>query len=190
MTGEALPDGAPATAISPDVRPITIGPPTIDDGTACWRVARDSEVLDLNSAYAYLLWCRDFAATSVVARRDGDVVGFVTGYRRPDEPGTLMVWQVAVDAVARGEGLAGRMLDALFDQVPDVDHLETTITPDNDASIALFEGFARRRGAQVDVAELFTGAQLSAGPGGEHEPENRYRIGPIRPSSTTSREFT
>jgi hypothetical protein len=42
----------------------------------------------------------------------------------------------------------------------------------------------------VDVAELFSGAQLSRGPGAEHEPENRYRIGPIRHSSTISREFT
>jgi L-2,4-diaminobutyric acid acetyltransferase len=147
-----------------------------------WRLARDSAVLDLNSRYAYLLLARDFAATSVVARAGTRVVGFVTGYRRPAEPSTLLVWQVAVDAAARGQGLAARMLDALFDAVADVDHVETTITPDNEASIALFIGFARRRGVPVRVAELF-GTELLSGDGiGDHEPEHRYRIGPIRPS--------
>ncbi|WP_223277849.1 GNAT family N-acetyltransferase [Janibacter sp. YB324] len=87
--------------------PFVLRRPTLEDGGAMWRVARDSQTLDLNSSYAYLLWARDFAATSVVAERDGAVVGFVSGYVRPDSPGTLMVWQVAVDADQRGHGLAG-----------------------------------------------------------------------------------
>ena len=53
--------------------------PQIDDGVRLWEIARDSKVLDLNSSYAYLLWCRDFSATSIVAEVDGRVVGFVSG---------------------------------------------------------------------------------------------------------------
>lgn len=64
--------------------------PTIDDGAMLWALARDTEVLDLNSPYAYLLWCRDFSATSVVAGADRPV-GFITGYRRPDEPNPVRV---------------------------------------------------------------------------------------------------
>ncbi len=72
--------------------------PRVDDGAAIWRIARDSKTLDLNSSYSYLLWCRDFAATSVVARDGaGEPVGFITGYVRPQQPRTLLVWQVAVD---------------------------------------------------------------------------------------------
>src|SRR5882757_9568970 len=162
-----------------DVPAILIKAPAIDDGVECWRLARESNVLDVNSRYAYLLWCRDFAETTVVARAGRRVLGFVTGYRRPEEPNTLLVWQVAVDAAARGQGLAGRMLNALFDRVPEVDHLETTITPDNDASIALFTKFARRRGAPVEVDELFSGELLAPGDHDDHAPENKYRIGPI-----------
>lgn len=156
---------------------VQIERPTIDDGLGCWRLASESKVLDVNSKYAYLLWCRDFAETSTVARLGRRVLGFITGYRRPDEPSTLLIWQVAVDNSARGQGLAGQMLDSLFDQVDDVDHLETTITPDNSASIALFRAFARRRGAPMRTAELF-GADLL---GGNHQREDKYRIGPIPP---------
>ena len=117
-------------------------PPTLEDGRELWRLARDSQVLDLNASYAYLLWCRDFAGTSVVATVDGEPAGFVTGYRRPDDPGVLMVWQVAVDEAHRGRGLARRMLHDLVDRVG-APYLETTITPDNDASVALFTGFGK-----------------------------------------------
>src|SRR5918999_1372992 len=160
------------------VRPpdIVIDRPVVTDGVACWRLGSDSPRLDVNSRYAYLLWFRDFAATSVVARRDDDVIGFVTGYRRSDEPSTLMVWQVAVVEAARGRGLASAMLDALVDRVPVVDHVETTITPGNRASVALFTRFAHRRRAQVRRDELF-GADLL---GSDHEPEILFRIGPIR----------
>jgi L-2,4-diaminobutyric acid acetyltransferase len=152
-----------------------ISAPTIDDGAELWRLAAESQVLDLNSRYGYLLWCRDFAATSVVARMEGEAVGFVTGYRRPDNPRRLVVWQVAVDAAARGQGLAGRMLDTLFDNVDGVDHLETTITPDNESSVRLFTSFAERRGAALTRTELFSSELL----GDDHEPEFLYRIGPI-----------
>jgi L-2,4-diaminobutyric acid acetyltransferase len=167
---------------------LRIEQPHIEDGVALHRLAAETKVLDVNSRYAYLLWCRDFASSSVVARqpakgpKDADIVGFISGYRRPDEPTTLLVWQVAVAERARGQGLAGRMLDTLFDQVAaqaPADHLETTITPDNEASIALFTAFAKRRGAQVHKTELFDSELLSASHDAEHEPENKYRIGPI-----------
>lgn len=170
---------------SPDEGAVTIESPSVDDGPELLRLADESGVLDVNSPYSYLLWCRDFAATSVVARLarpDGasQVVGFVTGYRRPDEPSTLFVWQVALAAAAQGRGVAGQMLDTLFDQIPGVDRMETTVTPDNKPSIRMFTAFAERRGAAVDVRELFGAGQFAPG----HEPENLYRIGPI--TRTTS----
>jgi L-2,4-diaminobutyric acid acetyltransferase len=154
---------------------LTVARPEVADGVACWRLAAESKVLDVNSRYAYVLWCRDFAATSVVAKSGDAVIGFVTGYRRPEQPDTLLVWQVAVDEQVRGLGVGGAMLDALFDRVPDVDHLETTITPDNVGSAALFSAFARRRDAPIERRELFGVDALGA----DHEPEILFRIGPI-----------
>src|SRR5262245_37285794 len=91
-------------------------PPRLDDGRELWRIARDSRTLDLSSAYTYVLCCRDFAATSVVARSAGGVHGFIVGFARPEQPRTLFVWQVAVDVTQRGRGLARRMLDHLADE--------------------------------------------------------------------------
>lgn len=153
--------------------------PTVDDGAAIWRIARDSKVLDLNSSYSYLLWCRDFARTSVVARDDnGRPVGFVTGYIRPERPQTLVVWQVAVDEAYRGRGLAGSMLDGLTKRFADlgVSSLETTISPSNEASHRLFTAYGERHGAAVEREVLFAGVQFPDG----HEQEVLYRIGPIR----------
>ncbi|MEU9758274.1 diaminobutyrate acetyltransferase [Streptomyces sp. NPDC047985] len=159
---------------------LTIDTPRVEDGAAIWRIARDSEVLDLNSSYSYLLWCRDFAATSVVARDDsGEPVAFVTGYLRPDRPGTLVVWQVAVDRAHRGSGLAGRLLDALTSHVAEarsLSCLETTVTPDNTASDRLFTSYARRHAAALEREVLFDGELF---PEGTHLPEVLYRIGPF-----------
>ncbi|MFI1167843.1 diaminobutyrate acetyltransferase [Streptomyces sp. NPDC020801] len=154
--------------------------PTVADGTALWRLAKDSGTLDVNSSYSYLLWCRDFAATSAVARgADGEPVGFVTGYVRPDRPRTLLVWQVAVDAGQRGRGLAARLLDELAARVAaerGLAFVETTITPGNTASERLFTSFGARHGAAVEREVLFATEQFPDGP---HDPEILYRIGPL-----------
>ncbi|WP_292651488.1 diaminobutyrate acetyltransferase [Nocardioides sp.] len=152
--------------------------PDLEDGQHMWRMARESRVLDVNTSYAYLLWARDFAATSIVATVDDDPGGFVTGYRRPDEPETLMIWQVAVDERHRGQGLARRMLDDLVDRLSGdqgVRHLETTITADNSASIALFTSFANARGAPIERTPLFEAAMFPDG----HDAELLFRIGPF-----------
>ena len=152
--------------------------PTKADGAQLWRIARDSRKLDLNSPYAYLLWCRDFAETSVVARENGRAVGFVIAYRKPGEPTAALVWQVAVDASQRGKGLAGKLLDALFVKLVEdgVSHLETTITPDNEASIRLFTSFAKRWNTAMETSVLFDAGDF---PDDGHEPEELYRIGPL-----------
>jgi L-2,4-diaminobutyric acid acetyltransferase len=159
---------------------LQIDRPAVADGAALWRIARDSKALDLNSSYSYLLWCRDFAGTSAVARDErGEPVGFVTGYGRPDRPGTLLVWLVAVVAAHRGRGIAAALLDGLVARTAaerGIDTVETTITPGNLASERLFDAFAERHGAALEREVLFP---TSLFPDGPHDPEVLYRIGPL-----------
>lgn len=156
--------------------------PIPSDGADMWRCVRDSGSLDLNSPYAYLLVCSDFAATSLVARDEDGLLGFVAAYRPPRDPDAVFVWQVAVAARARGQGLGQRLLTSLLasDANRDARELTATVTPDNEPSLALFRGVARRLGAACREQDRFP-AELfpDDGDGGSHLPEVELRIGPL-----------
>lgn len=174
---EPQPTGMETGMTATLTRPIVIRHPEVEDGAEMWRVARDSQRLDLNTPYAYLLWAHDFAATSLVAEVDGHVGGFVSGYLRPESPGTVMVWQIAVDEASRGRGLAGTLLDELVERT-EAHTLETTITESNVPSRRLFQAFADRRGASLTVDDLFEVDHFP--PDDEFQPELLHRITPLR----------
>jgi L-2,4-diaminobutyric acid acetyltransferase len=160
------------------VEALVIRAPSLQDAAAVWRLVRESGVLDLNSPYAYLLLCSDFAPTSVVAESAGRIDGFVGAYRPPPRPDSVFVWQVVTARGVQGRGLGSRLLDAVLERPAcrGVRFLEATVTPSNRPSRALFHGFARRRGVPL-VEEAAFGAGLFPGPG--HEEEVRFRIGPF-----------
>jgi L-2,4-diaminobutyric acid acetyltransferase len=161
---------------------LVLRPPTIDDAAAVWRLARDSGSLDLNSPYAYLLVCSDFATTSVVAEDTDGLVGFVACYRPPTDRACAFVWQVAVADRARGAGLGRRLLTAMLAQPgnADVRCLTATVTPDNEPSLRLFRGFADALGVRCAERERFP-VDVFPQEVGAHEPELELRIGPLPP---------
>ena len=153
--------------------------PGPDEGQALHELIRRSPPLDLNSSYCYFLLARHFRETCVVAERDGSLAGCVTAYRRPDAPGTLFVWQVAVRGDQRGRGLAGRMLDTLLDRPAcrEVRFLETTVGPTNHASRRCFERLAETRHCAVRQLPFLDPNHF--GPEAQHEAEVLLRIGPF-----------
>ncbi|MFF7940965.1 diaminobutyrate acetyltransferase [Nocardia gamkensis] len=166
-----------ATPSRKDTGPaVVLRTPRLSDGAPMWRIAKDSAVLDLNSSYAYLMWCRDFAGTSVVAELDGRVVGYVIGFVRPQAPDTVFVWQIAVDRSQRGRGIGAELLHTLLNSVAaqGVSVLETTISPDNGGSIALFTSVAAARGADLTKRPLFDAGVFPD----SHAPEDLYHIAP------------
>lgn len=165
----------------------TLRPPRAADGGAVHDLIARCPPLDTNSLYCNLLQCTHFAETCVVAEAGSRIVGFVSGYRIPrqtanrstdDAAETLFIWQVAVDSTARGQGLGKRMLTYLLERrdLAGSAELHTTITPSNRASWALFESFARDRGATLDRQVLF---DRDAHLDGSHESEMLVRIGSI-----------
>jgi L-2,4-diaminobutyric acid acetyltransferase len=136
---------------------------------------RATESLDLNSPYAYLLLCSDFADTSLVAERDGELVGFVGAYRPPARREAIFVWQILVAETGRGIGT--QMLAALLELkgCAGVRYLEATVTPSNAPSRALFTRFARERGVGCREQVAFS-ADLFPG---DHESEVRLITGPF-----------
>ncbi|MFC7704241.1 diaminobutyrate acetyltransferase [Plastorhodobacter daqingensis] len=146
-------------------KPISLRRPQPEDGAAVWSLVRECAPLDENSMYCNLIQCDHFRDTCVLAEREEAVVGWISGHLMPADPRTLFVWQVAVAGAARGEGLARRMLEELLAR-PDcagVRQIKTTITADNRASWALFEGFAARTGAVLTHDPHYTRDRHFAG---------------------------
>jgi L-2,4-diaminobutyric acid acetyltransferase len=158
--------------------PFELRIPTVLDGRAMHRIARESEALEENTAYAYLLIATHFRDTSLVAERDGEIVGYVAAYRPPTHPESVFVWQIGVDAAARRQGLARRMLLAVLDlpACRQVRYLESTVTPTNAASRRLFESAAEKLQAPFRWSEGFKREDFGDG---DHEPEELFRAGPI-----------
>jgi L-2,4-diaminobutyric acid acetyltransferase len=148
------------------------------DGASIWRLVRNTGVLDVNSPYSYLMLCKFFSDTCVVAEHDGQIVGFVSAFLPPANPQTLFVWQVAVAKSQRGNGLGKALLQELIGRevCKNVCYLEATVSPTNFPSQALFRGLARDFATHCEILECFP-AHLF--PGGTHEPEMTFRIGPF-----------
>ncbi len=156
--------------------------PNPDEGGTIWQLVRDTGTLDLNSSYLYLLLARDFADTCVVAVRDGELLGFASGYRRPANPTVIFLWQIGIAPTAQGQGLGKRLLSSFLCQpgALDADWLETTIAPDNVASQALFTGMAEQMGVDWQKHSCFSANDF---PEAGHADEILYRIGPLTQSA-------
>lgn len=148
------------------------------DGAMLHQLVAACPPLDLNSTYAYMLLCQHHAQTSVVAEKDGVIVGAITAYIPPQQKNTLFVWQVAVDKTQRGQGLGKQMLNYLLTHCMKPHQLawmETTISPSNTASQKLFTSFAKQHQQACASTPYFLAADFGTG---DHEDENLYKIGP------------
>lgn len=157
----------------------TLRCPRATDGYALNQLVKRCPPLDTNSVYCNLLQCSDFAATGIAAENaEGELVGFISGYRPPARPDTLFVWQVAVDDRLRGQGLALRMLMGLIERCAanGVRWLETTISPGNLASEALFRKAFSQLGVTPQTNVVFARNQHFDG---QHDDEVLYRAGPF-----------
>lgn len=167
---------APATAET-KAREIAYRRPTSSDGVPVWRLVEKTPDLDTNSPYYYTLWFRDFADTSLIATADGNMVGFLTGYRRPEEPDTYFVWQTAVSPRHGIPFLGVKLFQAAADRelAKGARFIEATVSAENKAIIMVLKQFAKKHSAPIHTDVLFPAAQF---PGGHHD-EVLYRIGPI-----------
>lgn len=152
--------------------------PTAEVGYPLNRLIADSPPLDPNSIYCNLLQCSHFADTGVAVFDGEQLVGFVSGYVLPNKPDTLFVWQIVISSEARGKGLAKRMLKHLLEREAcvDVRYIETTITPDNEASWGLFRSLARDLETELDSEVYF---EKDTHFGGQHDDEHLLIIGPF-----------
>lgn len=153
--------------------------PTVEDGPSIYDLVNRCKPLDVNSRYLYLLQCSHFANTCAVAESDGSVQAFISAYVHPDQPDRLFVWQVAVDASLRGQGIAGRLVNHLLDRpnLAAIRFVEASVNPSNNASRNLFRSLARKADCEMTEEMMFP---VEAFGGDAHEAEILLRVGPIR----------
>jgi len=152
--------------------------PSLADGQGVENLVKSCHPLEENSGYAYLLLCKHFHTTCVVAKSQDQIVGFVSAYVKPEQGDTLFVWQIAVHRDWRKQGLGLKMLQHLLRRpgLRAIRFLEATVTKSNIASKKLFTSIAEAYGTKCKTGvefsrELFDGVA--------HEDEYLYRIGPI-----------
>lgn len=147
------------------------------DTESLHKLINQSYVLDKNSTYCNLLQCTHFRDTSVAAVVNNELVGFVTAYVPPSEPATLFIWQLAVNELHRGTGLARKMINWLVSRpgLNKLTQLSATLAPDNCASRGLFESLAYEWGAALDRRLMDQPETCSVSRKDEYE----FRIAPL-----------
>lgn len=171
--------------VSSSAKKLMIRQPSSLDGMALNKLVKQCPPLDPNSAYCNLLQCHHFSDTAATAF-DGDrLVGFVSGYLLPSSPSTFFVWQIAVHSSARGCGLAGRMLRDILSRaaLSSVTHIQTTISPGNEASQAVFRKLADQLNTAISSDMLFSREDHFAG---EHDDELLFTVGPFSARSAAT----
>lgn len=153
--------------------------PRLEDGPDVSHLISKCPPLDQNSAYCNLLQCLHFASTSVAVRRNGELVGFVSGYLIPDQPDSLFIWQVAVCSSTRGFGLATQMINHILgrEHCQAVNYIQTTITEANKASWSLFNRIAAGHSTLLTKTLLFERDKHFVG---NHDSEVLATIGPLQ----------
>jgi L-2,4-diaminobutyric acid acetyltransferase len=153
---------------------IVLRKPFLEDGKKIYNLVKDTKVLDLNSEYLYLLQATHFSQFCCVAQAGGDIIGFVSGYIKPNEENRFFIWQVGVDEKYRGNNLAARMIEDILqrDWCKGIDILETTISPSNSSSQRVFEKFAQKHGFEITKEEFFKIEHFN----NAHEDELLYTI--------------
>ena len=154
--------------------------PELTDGQLIYDLARISKPLDLNSLYSYLLISTHFNQTSAVAENNHGLVGYVSGYLHPQHDDTLFIWQIAVNPLMRGRGLAIHMLQNILEreELINIKFIEATVTPSNKISRKLFQRLAEQLKAEYKESH-FLDKELFGD--SNHEEEKLLRIGPINP---------
>jgi L-2,4-diaminobutyric acid acetyltransferase len=161
--------------------------PCLDDGDGIHQLIGACPPLDVNSSYCNFLQSSHFNSTCILAENsqlaesNQAVAGFISGYRKPESPDELFIWQVAVAPRFRGQGLAFRMLQTLLTRpsLRQVSVVETTITGDNQSSWALFKKLDKAHGLQGYVSTFLDENRHFKG---KHDTEFLYRI-PLNISS-------
>jgi GNAT superfamily N-acetyltransferase len=119
------------------------------------------------------LFFEHFTDTSFAAERDGELAGFLVGFRSQSRPGEAYIHFVGVHPGERGHGLGRRLYERFFEAVRagGCDRVRAVTSPVNLGSVA----FHRRMGFDIVPGETGPdGIAVAAGYDGEGQDRVRF----------------
>ena len=166
---------------------VRIREPRLSEGEDIWEMVREAEDLPRRGHRLLPALVQSFASHSLVATHEGRVLGFVGGYRPRPNASSVVIWQISVAPMARRQGLATALLQALVRRqaCAGVEYVEAAIPASSIAGRRLFERFARDVDAAVEVVPSGVLPRLSSEP---PEPDEIVRVGPIHIEHSTTLE--
>lgn len=162
-----------------------------EDGARMHAFVREHGVLELNSAYCYMIMAKHFGMHCVIAETSNQAdgrgqrrfAGFVLAYRPPQQPEDIFVWQVGVLPDLRGRGIARKMLGHLLTLPANrgVQYITATVARDNEPSRRLFRGLAEDMNVRCEESEFFAADAFPE----SHVAEDLFRIGTLDAGGAT-----
>ena len=74
---------------------------------------------------------------------DGEIVGMMGAYRPKDVEGTAVIWGVHVDRTRRGQGIGGKLMARLLDELrrAGIERVMLTVSREQAAAVGLYKKF-------------------------------------------------
>jgi GNAT superfamily N-acetyltransferase len=119
------------------------------------------------------LFFEHFTDTSFAAERDGELAGFLVGFRSQSRPGEAYIHFVGIHPGERGHGLGRQLYERFFEAVRarGCDRVRAVTSPVNHGSVA----FHQRMGFDIEPGEAGAdGIAVAAGYDGEGQDRVRF----------------
>lgn len=119
------------------------------------------------------LFFEHFADTSFAAERDGELVGFLVGFRSQSRPGEAYIHFVGIHPDERGRGLGRELYERFFAAVREqgCDLVRAVTSPVNRGSV----GFHERMGFGIEAGDAQAGGiPVAAGYDGDGQDRVRF----------------
>lgn len=96
------------------------------------------------NVYAYWILENYYYSTCKVAEVDKKIIGFISGMPSIDKK-CIFIWQICIDEEYRKQGIAGKLLDALFNSAKEqnLEYIELSISDINNTSMNLFKKYSK-----------------------------------------------
>jgi len=136
--------------------------PVLEDTKQIINLVRESGKLDVNSAFYYALWIKEWSDTCAVAVSNGCIVGVLTGFVRPTNPSVYFSWQACISPTTDESNLAFCLYKYVLDPliIRGVTHLETTVDRTNRFVRLMLAKMAHHYGSEVEDGGTLFSTQL------------------------------